>query len=197
MEATGRLLEGSPYYALEGLFDELWLCNAAAREERPGPKERPLRRGVAGRRRRARHGAALLRPAAGDPRAARAHPLPQDPGRTPVPGRSSAWRRCSKTPGIKLTSVASAVWSVSSREIIEALIAGTAGPDRPRPDGQGQDAREDRPSSKRRCRVTSAPTTRSSAARSSTTSTSSTTRSPRSPRRSPPGSSLLRRRSPS
>ena len=30
--------------------------------------------------------------------------------------------------GIKLTSVASAVWSVSSREIIEALIAGERDP---------------------------------------------------------------------
>ena len=43
----------------------------AAREERAVPKGRPFRRGVAGRRHRARHGAALLRSPAGDPRAHR------------------------------------------------------------------------------------------------------------------------------
>jgi len=37
--------------------------------------------------------------------------------------------RRSRTPGIKLTSVASSVWSLSSREMIEAMIAGERDPE--------------------------------------------------------------------
>jgi len=51
--------------------------------------------------------------------------------KTQVDARAREIQRLEKVlqdAGIKLTSVASAVWSVSSREIIEALISGTADP---------------------------------------------------------------------
>lgn len=61
MEATGVYWK-PVYYALEGLFDELWLCNAQHVKNVPRRK-RPQRRRVVGRRGLARHGPGLLRPA--------------------------------------------------------------------------------------------------------------------------------------
>ena len=43
-------------------------------------------------------------------------------------GRSSGWRSCSRTPGIKLSSVATDITGVSGRAMLEALIDGTRDP---------------------------------------------------------------------
>ena len=71
----------------------------ASRQERPGPQDGPVRCRVAGRRGRARDGAAQLRAAAPDPGTAGADALPQDPRSTSGRPRSPGWRRCSRTPG--------------------------------------------------------------------------------------------------
>ena len=81
MEATGVYWK-PVYYALEGRFDGV-AVQRASRQERPGPQDRHVRRRVAGRRGRARDGAAQLRAAAADPGAAGADALPQDPDRRP------------------------------------------------------------------------------------------------------------------
>src|SRR5205085_6970654 len=47
---------------------------------------------------------------------------------TPGRGRSSAWRRPCRTPASSSPRSPRAVWSVSSRKIIEALIAGERNP---------------------------------------------------------------------
>ena len=95
MEATGVYWR-APYYSLEGLFDELWLCNAPhvknGRGERatsPTPSGWPTwpRMGWCGH----------LRPAP-EIRAVREHPLPEDPGGrpgqgNPTPGEDPPRRR--------------------------------------------------------------------------------------------------------
>ena len=120
--------------------------------------------------------------------------------KTQVDARAREIQRLEKVlqdAGIKLTSVASTVWSASSREIIEALIAGERDPEVLAEMAKGRLRAKIARLERGACRATSVPTTPCSAARSSTTSTSWTARSLRSPTRSPPGSSLLRRRSPS
>jgi len=143
MEATGVYWR-SPYYALEGMFDELWLCNAQHVKNVPGRKsdlsDAEWLADVAA------HG--MVRPSFVPPPEIRELRELTRYRKTQVDARAREIQRLEKVlqdAGIKLTSVASAVWSVSSREIIEALISGTADPRRPRPDGQGQDARKDRP----------------------------------------------------
>lgn len=49
---------------------------------------------------------------------------------TPAAARSNGWRSCSKTPGLKLSSVASSVWSKSAKAMVEALIAGERDPEK-------------------------------------------------------------------
>lgn len=108
MEATGVYWK-SVYYALEGLFPELWLCNAAHVKNVPD-KDRSLRRRVAGRCGRARHGAALARPT----RRCASYASSRD-RKTQVDARVREIQRLEKTlqdAGIKLTSVASSVWSL-------------------------------------------------------------------------------------
>jgi len=98
-----------------------------AREERAGKEDRPLRRRVAGRCCRARHGAALLRP---PPEIRELRELTRY-RKTQVDARAKEIQRLEKVlqdAGVKLTSVASMVWSASSREMIEAMIAGERDP---------------------------------------------------------------------
>ena len=90
------------------------------REERPGTKNRSFRRRVAGRCGGAWDGAPLLRAPARHQRA---------PGvdQTQVDARAKEIQRLEKVlqdAGVKLTSVASTVWSKSSRAMVEAMIAG-------------------------------------------------------------------------
>ena len=121
-----RLLE-SPYYALEGLFAELWLCNAQHVKNVPGRKsdlsDAEWLADVAA------HG--MVRPSFVPPPEIRELRELTRYRKTQVDARAKEIQRLEKVlqdAGIKLTSVASRVWSMSSREMIEALIAGERDP---------------------------------------------------------------------
>jgi transposase len=126
MEATGVYWK-SPYYALEGLFPELWLCNAQHVKNVPGRKsdlsDSEWLADVAA------HG--MVRPSFVPPPEIRELREVTRYRKTQVDARAKEIQRLEKVlqdAGVKITSVASAVWSMSSREIIEALIAGTRDP---------------------------------------------------------------------
>ena len=126
MEATGVYWK-SPYYALEGLFPELWLCNAQHVKNVPGRKtdlaDAEWLADVAA------HG--MVRPSFVPPPEIRELRELTRYRATQVDARAKEIQRLEKVlqdAGVKLTSVASAVWSMSSREMIEALIAGERDP---------------------------------------------------------------------
>jgi transposase len=126
MEATGVYWK-PVYYALEGLFEELWLCNAQHVKNVPGRKsdlsDAEWLADVAA------HG--MVRPSFVPPPAIRELRELTRYRKTQVDARAKEIQRLEKVlqdAGIKLTSVASAVWSASSREMIEALIAGERDP---------------------------------------------------------------------
>jgi transposase len=126
MEATGVYWK-TPYYGLEGLFDELWLCNAHHVKNVPGRKtdlsDAEWLADVAA------HG--MVRPSFVPPPEIRALRELTRYRKTQIDARAREIQRLEKTlqdAGIKLTSVASVVWGVSSRKIIEALIAGERNP---------------------------------------------------------------------
>jgi transposase len=126
MEATGVYWK-SVYYALEGLFPELWLCNAAHVKNVPGRKtdlsDAAWLADVAA------HG--MVRPSLVPPPPVRELRELTRYRKTQVDARVREIQRLEKTlqdAGIKLTSVASSVWSVSSRHMIEALIEGERDP---------------------------------------------------------------------
>ncbi len=126
LEATGVYWR-APYYALEGLFDELWLCNAQHVKNVPGRKsdlaDAEWLADVAA------HG--MVRPSFVPPPEIRELRELTRYRKTQVDARVKEIQRLEKTlqdAGIKLTSVASAVWSASSREMVEALIAGERDP---------------------------------------------------------------------
>jgi transposase len=126
MEATGVYWK-SPYYALEGMFDELWLCNAQHVKNVPGRKsdlsDAEWLADVAA------HG--MVRPSFVPPPEIRELREITRYRKTQVDARAREIQRLEKVlqdASIKLTSVASTVWSVSSREIIEALISGNSDP---------------------------------------------------------------------
>jgi transposase len=126
MEATGVYWK-PVYYALEGLYDELWLCNAQHVKNVPGRKtdlgDAEWLADVAA------HG--MVRPSFVPPPEIRELRELTRYRKTQVDARGKEIQRLEKTlqdAGIKLTSVASSVWSVSSRKIIEALIAGERNP---------------------------------------------------------------------
>jgi transposase len=126
MEATGVYWK-PVYYTLEGMFAELWLCNAQHVKNVPGRKsdlsDAEWLADVAA------HG--MVRPSFVPPPEIRELRELTRYRKTQVIARGKEIQRLEKTlqdAGIKLTSVASTVWSVSSREIIEALIAGERDP---------------------------------------------------------------------
>ena len=126
MEATGVYWK-SLYYSLEGLFPELWLCNAQHVKNVPGRKsdlsDAEWLADVAA------HG--MVRPSFVPPPEIRELRELTRYRKTQIDERAREIQRLEKTlqdAGIKLTSVASGVWSVSSRRIVEALIAGEADP---------------------------------------------------------------------
>lgn len=126
MEATGVYWK-APYYALEGLFDELWLCNAAHVKNVPGRKsdlsDAEWLADVAA------HG--MVRPSFVPPPEIRELRELTRYRKTQVDVRGKEIQRLDKVlqdAGVKLTSVTSAVWSASSREMIEAMIAGERDP---------------------------------------------------------------------
>ena len=126
MEGTGVYWK-PPFYALEGLFDELWLCNAQHVKNVPGRKsdlsDAEWLADVAA------HG--MVRPSFVPPPPIRERRELTRYRKTQVDARTREIQRLEKVlqdAGIKLTSVASVVWSKSSREIIEALIRGERDP---------------------------------------------------------------------
>jgi transposase len=126
MEATGVYWK-PVYYSLEGLYDELWLCNAQHVKNVPGRKtdlgDAEWLADVAA------HG--MVRPSFVAPPEIRELRELTRYRKTQVDARVKEIQRLEKTlqdACIKLTSVASVVWGVSSRKIIEALIAGERNP---------------------------------------------------------------------
>lgn len=122
MEATG-IYWRTVYYALEGLFEELWLCNAAHVKNVPGRKtdlsDAEWLADVAA------HG--MVRPSFVPPPEIRQLRELTRYRKTEIDTRAREIQRLEKVlqdAGIKLTSVASTVWSKSSRAMVEALISG-------------------------------------------------------------------------
>ncbi|EQD69726.1 transposase IS116/IS110/IS902 family protein [mine drainage metagenome] len=118
MEATGVYWK-PVYYALEGLVHELWLCNAQHVKNVPGRKtdlsDAEWLADVAA------HG--MVRPSLVPPPEIRELRDVTRYRKTQVDARAKEIQRLEKVlqdAGIKLTSVASKVWSSTSREIIEA-----------------------------------------------------------------------------
>ena len=126
MEATGVYWK-PVYYGLEDLFDEVWLVNAHHVKNVPGRKtdmsDAEWLADVAA------HG--MVRPSMMPPPQIRALRELTRYRRTQVQARGVEIQRLEKLlqdAGIKLTSVASKVWSKSSRAMIEMLISGHADP---------------------------------------------------------------------
>ena len=126
MEATGVYWR-PVYYALAGLFPELWLCNAQHVRNVPGRKsdlsDAEWLADVAA------HG--MVRPSFVPPPDIRAVRELTRYRKTQVDARVKEIQRLEKTlqdAGIKLTSVASSVWLQSTRAMIEALIDGERDP---------------------------------------------------------------------
>lgn len=126
MEATGVYWK-PVYYGLEGMFDELWVCNAAHVKNVPGRKTDLadaawLADVVA-------HG--MVRASFVPPAPIRALRELSRYRKTQIDVRAREIQRLEKVlqdACVKLTSVASTVWSKSSRAMIEALIAGERDP---------------------------------------------------------------------
>ncbi len=126
MEATGVYWK-CVYYALEGLFAELWLCNAQHVKNVPGRKsalsDAEWLADVAA------HG--MVRPSFVPPPPVRELRELTRYRKTQVDARAHEVQRLEKVlqdAGIKITSVASGVWSQSSRAMVEALVAGERDP---------------------------------------------------------------------
>jgi transposase len=128
MEATGVYWK-PVYYGLEGLFEELWVCNAAHLKNVPGRKTDIadaawLADVVA-------HG--MVRASFVPPPAIRGLRELTRYRKTQIDARSREIQRLEKLlqdACVKLSSVASAVWTKSGRRMIEALIAGERDPDK-------------------------------------------------------------------
>ena len=126
MEATGVYWK-PVYYALEGLFEELWLCNAHHVQNVPGRKtdlsDAEWLADVAA------HG--MVRPSLVPPPEIRELRELTRYRKTQVDMRTQQIQRLEKVlqdAGIKLSSVASGVWSKSARDMIEAMISGERDP---------------------------------------------------------------------
>jgi transposase len=126
MEATGVYWKPL-YYGLEDVIGEIWLCNAMHVRNVPGHKTDLadaawLADVVA-------HG--MVQPSFVPPPPIRALRELTRYRKTQVDARGQEIQRLEKVlqdAGVKLTSVASTVWSMSSRAMIEALIAGERDP---------------------------------------------------------------------
>ena len=126
MEATGVYWK-PVYYALEGMFDELWLCNAHHVKNVPGRKtdmsDAEWLADVAA------HG--MVRPSFVPPPPIRELRELTRYRKTQIDARAKEIQRLEKVlqdAGIKLSSVASKVWTKSGRAMVEALIAGEKDP---------------------------------------------------------------------
>lgn len=127
MEATGVYWK-PVYYPMEGLFAEIWLCNAQHVKNVPGRKtdlaDAEWLADVAA------HG--MVRPSFVPPPEIRELRELTRYRKTQIAERGREIQRLEKTlqdAGIKITSVASKVWTQSGRAIVEALIAGQRDPE--------------------------------------------------------------------
>ena len=127
MEATGVYWK-PPYYALEGVVGEVWLVNAHHVKNVPGRKtdlsDAEWLADVAA------HG--MVRPSLVPPPPIRELRELTRYRKTQIDARAKEIQRLEKVlqdAGIKLTSVASKVWSKSSLDMVEALIAGERDPE--------------------------------------------------------------------
>lgn len=127
MEATGVYWK-PVYYPMEGLFGEIWLCNAQHVKNVPGRKtdlaDAEWLADVAA------HG--MVRPSFVPPPEIRELRELTRYRKTQIAERGREIQRLEKTlqdAGIKITSVASKVWTQSGRAIVEALIAGQRDPE--------------------------------------------------------------------
>ncbi|MGH2718191.1 MAG: IS110 family transposase [Actinomycetota bacterium] len=126
MEATGVYWK-PVYYPMEGLFAEVWLCNAQHVKNVPGRKtdlaDAEWLADVAA------HG--MVRPSFVPPPEIRELRELTRYRKTQIAERGREIQRLEKTlqdAGTKITSVASKVWTQSGRAIVEALIAGQRDP---------------------------------------------------------------------
>lgn len=126
LEATGVYWK-PVYYALEGLFEELWLVNAHHVKNVPGRKtdmsDAEWLADVAA------HG--MVKPSFVPPPPIRELRELTRYRKTQIDERGREIQRLEKVlqdAGVKLSSVTSAVWGVSTRQMIEALIAGERDP---------------------------------------------------------------------
>ncbi|HWD10004.1 MAG TPA: IS110 family transposase [Actinomycetota bacterium] len=126
IEATGVYWK-PVYYPMEGLFPELWLCNAQHVKNVPGRKtdlaDAEWLADVAA------HG--MVRPSFVPPPEIRELRELTRYRKTQITERGREIQRLEKVlqdAGIKITSVASHVWTLSGRRIVEALIAGERDP---------------------------------------------------------------------
>jgi transposase len=126
MEATGVYWK-APYYVLEGVHSRVWVCNAQHVKNVPGRKTDV--KDAQGLAQLAQHG--LLRPSFIPEPAFRELRELCRYRKTQIDERGREIQRLEKVlqdACVKLTSVASSVWSMSSRAMIEALIAGERNP---------------------------------------------------------------------
>jgi transposase len=128
MEATGVYWK-PVFYPLEGLFEEVWLVNASHVRNVPGRKtdmsDAEWLADVAA------HG--MVRPSFVPPPPIRALRELTRYRKTQIAARGQEIQRLEKLlqdAGIKLSSVASRVWSQSARAMVEALIDGDTSPER-------------------------------------------------------------------
>lgn len=126
MEATGVYWK-PVYYGLEGLFEELWLCNAQHVKNVPGRKtdmaDAEWLADVAA------HG--MVRPSLVPTEPIRAVRELTRYRKTQIDARAAEIQRLEKVlqdAGVKLSSVASTVLSKSGRAMLEALMAGERDP---------------------------------------------------------------------
>jgi transposase len=126
MEATGQYWK-PVYYGLEGFFEELWLCNAQHVKNVPGRKtdmsDAEWLADVAA------HG--MVRPSLVPDEPARAVRDLTRYRKTQIDERAREIQRIDKVlqdAGIKLSSVSSRILNRSTREMLEALIAGERDP---------------------------------------------------------------------
>ena len=116
-------------YVLEARGLVVWLVNARDVKHLPGrPKTDKLDAVWLCKPQRAGHAAALVRPARPDPPAAGLHPAACRPDRRPLPPHPAAGAGCRVDALIKLSTVATDIFGVSGRAMLEALIAGQRDP---------------------------------------------------------------------
>jgi transposase len=117
-------------YLLEARGLVVWLVNAHQVKHLPGrPKTDKLDAVWLAKPQRAGHAAALVRPTGRDPPAAGRPPAARRPDPRALPPHPAAGKGCRVDALIKLSSVATDIFGVSGRAMLEALVAGQRDPE--------------------------------------------------------------------